>query len=111
MCSPLTLANDNTLQDLILAIAIKATQDAQDMMTDMLAEKEYVKEHGVPNKDDLRRYAVGFLAESFPEQYAEWVKAGEHIEGTPLWDIAWAAAVNEAIRRWPTLTKLTVDLK
>lgn len=111
MCSPLTLANDNTLQDLILAIAVKATQDAQDMMTDMLAEKEYVKGHGIPNRDDLHRFAIGFLVDAFPEQYAEHMKAGEHVVGTPPWDIAWTAAVKEATRRWPELTKLTVDLK
>lgn len=110
MCSPLTLANDNTLQDLLLAVAVKAAQDTQDMMNDMLLEKEYIKEHGLPNKDDFCKFAVGFLLDTYPEQHAELLRAEDIPDASP-WAVAWTASVDEATRRWPELTKLTVDLK
>jgi hypothetical protein len=111
MCSPLTLANDNTLQDLILAIAVKAAQDAQDMMTDMLVEKGYLQQNGLPNKDDFRNFAVGFLVDTYSEQVSEFYGAGDKHNARQPWDSAWGVAVNEVVRRWPELTKLTVDLK
>lgn len=111
MCSPLTLANDNTLQDLLLAVAIMAAQDTRDMMTDMLMEKEYVKQNGLPNKQQFRDFAVGFLVDTYPEQVSELYGAGDKHDPHKSWESAWKVAVDEAIRRWPELTKLTVDLK
>lgn len=110
MSSPLTLANDNTLQDLLLAVAIMAAQDTRDMMTDMLKEKEYVKQNGLPNKDDFRNFAIGFLVDTYPEQVSEQYGAGDKHNAHQPWESAWAVAVDEAMRRWPELTKLTVDL-
>lgn len=111
MACPLTLANDNSLQDLLLAVAIMAAQDARDMMTDMLTDKEYVKQNGLPSKDNFHNIAVGFLVDTYPEQVSELYGAGDkHNPRTP-WESAWTVAVTEAIRQWPELTKLTVDLK
>ena len=109
--SPFTLANNNTLQDLLLAVAIMAAQDTRDMMTDMLREKEYLQQNGLPNKDDFRNFAVGFLVDTYPEQVSELYGAGASHDTHKPWESAWKVAVDEVIRRWPELTKLTVDLK
>lgn len=109
MTSPLTLANDNSLEELMLAIAYKAAEDTRDMMTDMLMEKEYIAANGLPNKEEFRRHAIGFLVDVYPEREFPWMKDAE--PGEAPWSVAWRSATTEVMRRWPELTKLTVDLK
>ena len=108
MTNPLTLADENTLEELILAIAYKAADDTRDMMNDMLLEKEYIASNGLPNRNDFHRNAIGFLVDVYPERDFSWMKNAE--PGESLWTTAWRSATDEVMRRWPDLTKLTVDL-
>lgn len=107
--SPLTLANENTLQDLITAIAIKAAQDSNDMLTDFIADPQYVKDQGIPTKTVFKQSMVNFLTDTYPDQLTEHFE-GQSSDVTASWDDVWQVVAKEVIRRWPDLTVLTVDL-
>ena len=56
----LDLAKTNDFQTLIEAIAVYGAMYAKDMMSDMLQDPEYVKESGLPDRNDMIEKALDF---------------------------------------------------
>jgi hypothetical protein len=107
------LAKTTTPEMLYHALAIMAVRDAQDMLSDMMKDPEWIRADGMPTRKSFMAAAVNFMHETQP------IVVGDEVDMPPdeakrptetPFEYVCRAAVARVLRQYPEFCKITVVL-
>lgn len=105
------LADNYRYSDIILALALIAARDTRQMMTDFIADPDYLKIEGLPTRDKMVDATTDFAIIQHPMQLGESTfGVGYSMEtGERFLDFAIRVAIDKVYEAQPDLLRLTFD--
>lgn len=105
------LADEQSAEVLIHALAIIAVRDTQQMLGDFVKDPAYVATEGIPTRDVFVQTAVTYMSEAIPVMLLDEMEViTPEVDGEPLFVAMCRQAVAGVIRQYPQLRRISIDL-